>query len=225
MHAARTGIRYRWVYCLISSSFLLAATAGTHTDHQDSKRVTLSEPEREWLQKHPVITGAVDPKWPPFSSYDKQGTPSGITVETVRLVASRTGLNVKLLRTADWSETLRKASTGEIDFVAGIAQTEQRERVNKLRFTDPFCKFPTAIITHKETPFVTTVHDLLLRRIAVPRDYAATEELMKCHPDAHYLLTETEEESMLLVWAAKPTPPCSILRAPVISCTCAAWAT
>src|SRR6185369_3529039 len=134
MHAARTGIRYCWVYCLISSSFLLAATAEIDTNLRDGKRVTLSEPEREWLQKHPVITAAVDPKWPPFSSFDKHGEPRGITAETVRLVASRTGLNVKLLRTADWSETLRKASSGEIDFVAGIAQTERRERVNKLRF-------------------------------------------------------------------------------------------
>jgi len=38
----------------------------------------------------------VDPQWPPFSSYDKQGQIRGIDVEIVNLIGKRTGLNMQL---------------------------------------------------------------------------------------------------------------------------------
>ncbi|MDB6017046.1 MAG: Histidine kinase [Pedosphaera sp.] len=198
---ATTGFWRACFPCFCLCTLLLGATvAGAQTNRaEDGPRVILSESERAWVQKHPVVYCAVDPQWPPFSCYDKQGRIVGINVEMVRLLAKRTGLNIQLVRTPNWSETLRKAGTGEIDFVGGIAHTEKRKRIHGLQFTEVFCNFPTAIVTRNDMPFLTSLNELKSKRIAVPRDYATTEELQKRYPDAHFVITTNEEQSMLMV--------------------------
>jgi signal transduction histidine kinase len=151
------------------------------------------------VQQHPVVYWGADPQWPPFSSFDKRGRITGIDVDIVKLIGARTGLHLEFVPTQTWSETLDKASKGEIDFVGGIARTEERERLRGLRFTEVFCDFPTAIVTRKDMPFMTSMHELSSERIAMPKDYATTEELERLYPEAHIVLTDNEEQSMLAV--------------------------
>jgi signal transduction histidine kinase len=194
------GLRLIWFLCLLAGGFLTTAIGNAQTNLNVSKQVNLSEAEKAWLRQHPVVYWGVDPYWPPFSSFDLQGRASGINVEMVELIAKRTGLKLKLVQTPAWSETLRKAESGEIGFIGGIARTEEREQSRGLKFTEAYCKFPTAIITRKDTPFFTPLAKILkTRRIALPRNYATTEELLKDYPEAQLVLKDTEEESMLAV--------------------------
>src|SRR5262249_32140845 len=85
------------------------------------------------------------------------------------------------------------------DFIGGIAKTEKRTRLLGLQFTEVYCDFPTAIVTRKDMPFFTSMHALKSQRVALPRGYATTEELLKLYPGARVVLTENEEESMLSV--------------------------
>jgi len=183
----------------VSVLLLIPISPRAQTNLDGKLRVILSDSERAWKQKHPVVYWGVDPHWPPFSSFDKQGRIAGIDVEIVNLIAARTGLNIQVVRTPTWSETLRKAAAGEVDFVGGIARTDERERLLGLRFTEVFCNFPTAIVTGKEMPFLTSLKDLEGRRIAVPLGYAVTEELQKRYPNARLAITQNEEQSMLMV--------------------------
>jgi signal transduction histidine kinase len=123
----------------------------------------------------------------------------GIDVEIVNLVAKRTGLNMQLVKTASWPDTMRKIGTGEIDVVAGIARTQQREQVLQLAFTEVFCKFPTAIVTRRDMPFMMLMSELKTKRIVLPRGYALTEEFQRLYPEIKLILTDTEEQSMLMV--------------------------
>ena len=197
---AITGPWRVWLPGLCLGTLLLASvTVGAQTNRADGSKVILSSAERAWVEKHPVIYWGVDPQWPPFSSLDKNGRMTGIDVDLVELLAKRTGLNIQLVNTRSWSETLRKVAAGEIDFVGGIARTDERERLLGLRFTEVFCNFPTAIVTRKDMPFLTSMSRLKSKRIALPRDYATTEELQKRYPDAHFVITDDEEQCMLMV--------------------------
>jgi signal transduction histidine kinase len=196
---AINGVRWGRLFYICFSGWILAAHSGFAQTNRDDAHVVLSEPEKAWLQKHPVVAWGVDPQWPPFSSYDKQGQLRGINVEIVNLIAKRTGLNMQLVRTANWPETVRQVSTGEIDVVAGIARTEQREQVLKLAFTEVFCKFPTAVITRRDMPFVMLMSELKSKRIVLPRGYALTEEVQRLYPEIKLILTDSEEQSMLMV--------------------------
>jgi signal transduction histidine kinase len=191
-----------WVGCFY---LLVAYDAGAAQQPKPdaNRQAILTESERAWVQRHPVVTWGVDPQWPPFSSFDERGKIGGIDVDMVRLIASRTGLELRFVPTRNWTETLNKASTGELDFVGGIARTEERDRLLGLRFTHAFCHFPTAIVTRKEMPFLTCMQDLKSRRVALPRNYATTEALQRLYPDTPLMMTTNEEESMLAVAASK----------------------
>jgi signal transduction histidine kinase len=117
----------------------------------------------------------------------------------MKLIEQRTGLNMEFARTTNWSDTLRKVSTGKIDVVAGIARTEQREQVLGLAFTEIYCQFPRAIITRRDMPFMMLMSELRTKRIALPRGYALTEEVQRVYPELKLILTDTEEQSMLMV--------------------------
>jgi signal transduction histidine kinase len=191
----------RWgrflIFCIVGL-IAVAQSSNAQTNRNDV-HAALSEAEKAWIQKHPVVYWGVDPQWPPFSSYDKQGQMRGIDPEIVNLVAKRTGLNMQLVRTTSWPDTIRKIKTGEIDVVAGIARTEQREQVLKLAFTEVFCRFPTAIVTRRDMPFVLMMDELKSKRIVLPRGYALTEEFQRLYPEIKLILTNTEEQSMLMV--------------------------
>jgi signal transduction histidine kinase len=182
---------------IVAFSAVMETSAAEPT--RDLGPVLLTEAELAWEKQHPVVYYGLDPQWPPFSWVTDQGEIAGIDADMVNLLAKRTGLNMQLVRTTSWSETLRKATTGEIDFIGGIARTEQRKTVLGLRFTEIFCDFPTAIVTRMDTPFLTSMETLESRRVALPRNYATTEEFLKMYPNARVVLTENEEESMLFV--------------------------
>jgi signal transduction histidine kinase len=196
---AKNGVRWGrfLIFCIVG--LIAGAQSSDAQTNRDDAHVVLSEAERAWIQKHPVVYWGVDPQWPPFSSYDKQGEMRGIDPEIVKLVAKRTGLNMQLVRTTSWSDTMRKIKTGEIDVVAGIARTEQREQVLKLAFTEVFCRFPTAIVTRQNMPFVLLMDELKSKRIVLPRGYALTEEFQRLYPEIKLILTDNEEQSMLMV--------------------------
>jgi signal transduction histidine kinase len=187
------------LFCVCLGGFLSNDSASAEAGRDSGKSVVLTDSERAWMKSHPVVYWSVDPQWPPFSSVDEQGRIFGIDVEIVQLVAQRTGLNMQLVPTKSWSETLRKARSGELDVVGGIARTVERERLHELKFTEVFCKFPTAIVTRREAPFMALLDNLKSKRIAVPRDYATTEQLQKMYPEIELAITENDEQSMLMV--------------------------
>jgi len=194
------GNKLEWACLYLVAFFETQALAALQAGGDANRAVALTQSEQSWIQQHPVVHWGADPQWPPFSSVDAQGNISGIDVDIVKLLAERTGLNLRFVETHTWSETLGKAGTGEIDFIGGIARTKERERALGLRFTEMFCNFPTAIVTRKDMPFMTSLRDLRSSRsVALPKDYATTEELQALFPEARVLLTENEEQSMLAV--------------------------
>jgi signal transduction histidine kinase len=197
--AAASRLWYFWFLCLLTAGFLPAENGKAQTSQNTTKTVNLSESEKAWLQQHPTVYWGVDPYWPPFSSFNEQDRCSGINVELVELLAKRTGLNIKLVKTPTWSETLHKAETGEIYFIGGIVRTKEREQLRNLHFSEAYCSFPTAIITRKDMPFITSLSELASKKIALPRNYATTEELLSLYPHAHVVLTDTYEQSVLMV--------------------------
>ena len=193
------GNKRGWACLYLVASFEAGAPAESQSNAHETSPVILSQSEQNWLQQHPVVYWGADPQWPPFSSFDRQGKISGIGVDIINLLGARTGLHLQFVQTTNWSETLRRAATGEVDFIGGIAHTKDRERLLGLRFTEMYCNFPTAIVTRKDMPFATSFRDLKSRTVALPRDYATTEKLQTLYPQARILLTENEEESMLAV--------------------------
>ncbi|WP_341647939.1 diguanylate cyclase domain-containing protein [Thauera humireducens] len=90
----------------------------------------------------------VDPDWPPYEWLDETGRHRGIAADLVRLIAKRAGLNLQIVRTSTWDESVSLARTGRCDALSFLNQTPERD--TWLRFTQPYFFDRNVIITHAE---------------------------------------------------------------------------
>jgi signal transduction histidine kinase len=156
-----------------------------------------TEAEQVWLRAHPEIRWGVDPDWPPFSSYDRQGKLVGIDADITRLAAQRVGLHLQVVPGNSWSEVLAKANAGEVDFLSATAQSSQR--LEGYIYSTEYGSFPVVIITRDESPFLIPVPDLGSLSLAVQRDHVTTLRLQRDFPSARFVFTQTAEEALQAV--------------------------
>ena len=63
---------------------------------QPSPQVELSAEERAWIKLHPLVRVANEDDWPPYDFSDK-GFPSGYSIDLVKLVAKKVGLELEFI--------------------------------------------------------------------------------------------------------------------------------
>src|SRR5262245_22812983 len=125
--------------CAVCAGWLPAQSAAVSSD------IGLSPAERAWVQKHPVVTLALDDANPPlnFRRVDAQGESfAGASLDYANLVAKKAGLTLRLTGST-WIEALRKAMAHEVDGV--MSARELPERRARLAFTQPYLEFPIAM--------------------------------------------------------------------------------
>ncbi len=189
------------VWTLASVEIQSCVATGGELHPERVAAVQLTQAERAWLTAHPQVRWGTDPDWPPFSSFDRKGQLIGIDADLTRLVAARVGLQLEVVRAASWSEMLAKAKAGEVDFLSATARLP--ERVDMFDFTEHYGLFPVVIITRDEEPFLTLEPDLGTMTVAMARDHVVTWHLQRDFPAAHFIMTDTAEQSLQMVARGK----------------------
>ncbi len=177
------------------------AASDERTSQPQNSTIILTDAEHEWIRAHPHVRWGADPDWPPFSSFDRKGQLIGIDADITRLAAARAGLDLTLVRAANWSEMLAKAKAGEVDFLSGTARMPGH--LEHFDFTHHYGSFPVVIITRDERPFMTPATDLPSMKVAVVRDDAVTTQLEEDFPTAHFVAVDTAAEALQLVTRKK----------------------
>ena len=143
--------------------------------------LTLTDEERQWLDKHPELRLGVDASWPPFEFRDEKGLYTGLAADYVELIKNRLGVSIKPVEPYDWSSVLELAKEGSLDWLPGIMSTPERQKT--LAFTRPYLDFPIVILAHKGGPAPKNIDELYGLKIAVVENYAPHELLHAQHPD------------------------------------------
>ena len=157
------------------------AWLGSDMTGQQQSRLRLSQAERAWLAKHPVLRLGVDPDWPPFEFIDEAGRYRGIGADVMAIISESLGVTMKPLPGLTWQAVMEKARRGEVDVLPAVRMTQ--ERLAFLRFTRPYFVYPYVIFVRRDSRFVTGLDDLAGRRVAVERAYATEDLLRRKHPE------------------------------------------
>ncbi len=161
-------------------------------------QVELSEEERAILARWQVIRVGADPTWPPFSERNATGKWSGIDIEFLRVLEVIVGVRLKLQGEAEnWSELLAQARKGELDLLLSVAQTPQR--LEFLKFSEPYMELPSAVITRMQEPFVVNMQSLRGRVIAVPRDHVIGEAIEAESSSIIIKMADNVAEALMMV--------------------------
>ena len=104
----------------------------------------------------------------------------GMAADFLRLIAKRSGLEMELLPTRSWSESLTFAKERRCDMLSAAEKNDELE--NYFLFTESYMYFPIVIIAREGVPFVSSLESIKDKRIATIASAEYIELLKKRYP-------------------------------------------
>ena len=162
---------------------------------QSRAKVILTAEEQNWIHQHPVIRVHNEKDWPPFN-YFEYGTPRGLSIDYMNLVAEKLGIKVEYVSGPSWNEFLEMVKRKELDVMLNIVKTE--DRVKYLLYTEPYIKNPNVIVSSEDNPYE-KIEALFGKTVAFPKGFFQEEVLTKSFPQIKRLPVENTLASLKAV--------------------------
>jgi signal transduction histidine kinase/ABC-type amino acid transport substrate-binding protein len=140
----------------------------------------LTKQERNWLSSHPEITLAPDPIFLPIEFIDKQGNYSGIAADYISLIEKNLGISFNIVHLKNWAKVLEKAQKREVDMWGAATPTPQR--LEYMRFTQPFLSLPAVILVRKQVNKTLTLEAIEGMKVVVISGYGIHDYIKKKYP-------------------------------------------
>jgi PAS domain S-box-containing protein len=161
----------------------------------EKEMIALTAQEQAWLKQHPMIRVHNEKDWPPFN-YFEYGSPRGLSVDYMNLVAERLGVQVEYVTGPSWDEFLGMVKRKELDVMLNIVKTE--DRMKYLLYTEPYIKNPNVIVSSQENSYE-TIEALFGKTVAFPKGFFYEEVLTKSFPQIKRLPVEDALASLKAV--------------------------
>ncbi|GAB3032436.1 diguanylate cyclase domain-containing protein [Bowmanella dokdonensis] len=142
----------------------------------------------------------VDPDWMPYEAIDA-GSHTGMASDYLRLVAERAGLDLELLPTQSWQQTIDALKTGTCQLSPMLNRSEHRE--SYLGFSDVYFYAPNVLVSRKDEPFLQGFTNIGDRLLALPQDYRLLEYVQKYYPKIRTLVVKSEKHGLQAVSEGK----------------------
>ena len=153
--------------------------------------------ERDWLAQHPVVRVAIDPQWAPVEFVDGRGAPRGMSLAYLDRISRILGTRFEIVPGPSWVDALRRLEEREVDLLPAI--TENNERRERMRFTEPYLSFPAAIFSAADVAYLGNPESLRGRTVAVVRGEAVEPWLRGAWPDLTLLPVRDTREALRAV--------------------------
>jgi len=147
-------------------------------------QILLTPEEKQWIQEHKKLRIAGPKAFPPFFYYDAQNEAKGMGVDYTTLIMNALGIEIDIQRNLPWPQVLKMAKNRDIDLIALIAKTEDREVY--LNYSQAYLSFPMVIVSRQNADFIGGQNDLFDKKVACVKGTAACEwlenDLSSFHP-------------------------------------------
>lgn len=160
------------------------------------RRNRINATERAWLEEKGALVYGADRNSPPLRYVDPYtGQYIGLVVDYVNALSIELGIEIKM-EPEVWGTALDKLSTGETDFGDMFPS---RERAERYLFTDGFYTMRGIIVVRDDDDSISTVADLAVKTVAVPRGDFAIDFLRSKNPDQRFIFTEDNNNALNMV--------------------------
>jgi len=160
----------------------------------EASDIVLTQEEKLWLSEHPVIHLSPDPAFAPIESVNENGEYVGMAADYMRLIEKKAGFKFTVVTYPSWKEVVEKAKIQEVDALAAITKSPQREEY--LSFTTPHIKLPGMIIVSDRTSGNVTIDDLKNMKVAAPAGYVWFDLIGADHPEIKLLEAKNLREGL-----------------------------
>ncbi len=121
----------------------------------------------------------VDPDWLPLEKIE-EGVHIGIAADYMALMQEFLGIPIELVLVKNWPQSVELAKARRCDIFSLAMSTP--ERLEYMRFTPPYLRFPLVLVSRSQEPFVADITLLVDEPLGVVKDYAFGELLRRKYP-------------------------------------------
>jgi len=142
----------------------------------------LSAEEENWIAEHPTINVLINTSLAPLTFNDAQLNPSGITLELLKQIALRTGLQFNPVESTSAAAMVERLGQGDALMIGALGYGADRSK--HLRFTRPYLVSPRVLVTRYDNTSPARAKDLDGQRIALVRSSPQRAVLQRRYPRA-----------------------------------------
>jgi ABC-type amino acid transport substrate-binding protein len=159
---------------------------------------SLTLDEKAWLQSAPPLRMVYDPDWAPFEWQSSDGNHIGVIADIIQSIQLETGLNIEVINTSTWAESVAMVQEGKADFFSAITVTPERE--NFLNFTrNDIYSYPAVLLTHFSDPsvYLDAQHDLHGKKIGIVKSSGLGNFIRTSHPNLSFIEVPSTESGII----------------------------
>ena len=147
----------------------------------DNKNSELTKSEKNYIEKKKVIKVCTNPNWTPIEFTNNDGEPNGISIDILKLLGEKTGLQFQFIKTKTWAESQMYLKNKKCDILPAAIQTKEREKY--ANFTTPYLNYDLAIITKDDKPLVDELETLIDKKLSRKKHSGLVSKLRDKYPN------------------------------------------
>ncbi|MCP4689352.1 MAG: transporter substrate-binding domain-containing protein [Desulfobacterales bacterium] len=164
---------------LLLAPLPVGAPFQTVASAQPDPSIAFTEEERKFIRTHPVIRVQNEDDYPPHD-FSENGLPMGFSIDYLRLVAEKTGLNLEFINGYTWTRILENIKAKKLDVIHTCAENAERRRF--AIFTKPYVTSNYSLIKPVRSP-VESLEDLAGKKLSVLRGTIFIPDIKRQFPD------------------------------------------
>ena len=159
-----------------------------------SNSITLSDKEKQFIQKHPVIILGADKNWLPYISINSKGQIEGFDKEILDHINKITGANFQIYAD-DWYKVLNKAKLKKIDGLSTSAiHKERREYFN---FSIPYVSHDINLLVKHGNPLrIKSLKDLQGKTVVLQKGNLFNKKLVQDFANSTIIYKNSTKETL-----------------------------
>ncbi len=170
---------------------------GSMTTNMQRPALAWTNDERHYLEKKKQITMCVDPDWMPLEGIDAEAKHTGITADILQEVMKNSGLNLQLVPSHNWQESIDLAKQRKCDMFSLAMKTP--DRLEYMNFTRPYVSFPFVVATRNTEIYIDNMAPLAGKKLSMLKGYASAELLSNEQPDIDIILVDSRLHGIQMV--------------------------
>ncbi|MNM36875.1 Virulence sensor protein BvgS precursor [compost metagenome] len=142
----------------------------------------LTPEEHAWITAHPTVTVLVNTALAPLTFNDAQQRSSGITLDLLKQITLRTGLQFNVLERSSVQVMVEQVAQGQAQMIGALGYGRERER--QLRYTRPYLVSPRVLVTRSQMAWPAQARALDGQRVVLLRGSPQRAEIERQYPRA-----------------------------------------
>ncbi len=158
--------------------------------------LNLTVEEIEYLKTLPELVVSNELDWPPFD-FAIVGQPQGYSIDVMRLIGAMLDIDLRFVNGYTWSELVARFQAGEIDLLHSVLLNDTNAQWGIP--SDSYATLPYAFVTLADKPDISSMSELVGRRVAIPEGWSVIKVINERYPDVEIVEAKSTHNAIELV--------------------------